>query len=290
MGLWTTGWQCGDGGRTQWEPWLRSAPVSSPDPVLRLSSVRFRRDERDLLHDIDLAVYPGQRWVLLGPNGAGKTSLIRIAGLYEFPTEGTVDILGFRAGRVDIRQLRPRIGLHSPALADLLRPQLTALEIVTAALHGSLVPWWHPCTAQEQEEGRRQLERVGCGALAARTYATMSSGERQRVLLARTLITQPSLLLLDEPAATLDLVGREELLDTLDRIAAEPDTPPMVLVTHHVEEIPTSFTHAVLLRAGAIVYAGPLADVLQADRLSDCYGIGLEVGYHDGRWSARRAR
>ncbi len=264
--------------------------MSTPDPVLRLSSVRFRRDERDLLHDIDFAVQPGQRWVLLGPNGAGKTSLIRIAGLYEFPTEGTVDILGHRAGKVDIRQLRPRIGFNSPALTDLLRPQLTALEIVTAALHGALVPWWTPSTADEQEEGRRQLERVGCGALAERSYGTMSSGERQRVLLARTMITRPSLLLLDEPGATLDLVGREQLIDTLDRFAAEPDTPPMVLVTHHVEEIPTSFTHAALLRDGGIVDAGPIAEALDAGRLSACFGIALEVGHHDGRWSARRAR
>jgi iron complex transport system ATP-binding protein len=264
--------------------------VSSPEPALRLRSVRFRRDERDLLHDIDLTVEPGQRWVLLGPNGAGKTSLIRIAGLYEFPTEGTVDVLGHRAGRVDLRQLRPRIGFNSPALVDLLRPQLTALEIVTAALHGSLVPWWNPATDDERAEGRRQLERVGCGALADRTYGTLSSGERQRVLLARTLITRPGLLLLDEPGATLDLVGREQLIDTLDRLASEPGSPPMVLVTHHVEEIPTSFTHAVLLRDGATVYCGPIAGALAGEQLSACFGIPLEVGHHDGRWSARRVR
>jgi len=264
--------------------------VSSPDPVLQLSSVRFRRDERDLLHDIDLTVRAGERWVLLGPNGAGKTSLIRVAGLYEFPTEGTVDVLGFRAGRVDLRQLRPRIGFNSPALTDLIRPQLTALEIVTAALHGSLVPWWTPATDDERAEGRRQLERVGCGALVDRTYGTLSSGERQRVLLARTMITRPSLLLLDEPGATLDLVGREQLIETLDAIAAEPDSPPMILVTHHVEEIPTSFTHALLLRDGGVVFAGPLAEALGSDRLSRCFGMPLAVSHHDGRWAARRAR
>lgn len=258
--------------------------------MLRLCSVRFRRDDRDLLHDIDLTVSPGERWVLLGPNGAGKTSLIRIAGLFEFPTEGTVDILGFRAGRVDLRELRPRIGFNSPALTDMIRPQVTALELVTSALHGSLVPWWSAVTEAENDEGRRQLARVGCGALADRTYGTLSSGERQRVLLARTLVTKPSLLLLDEPGATLDLVGREQLIDTLDALAAEPDSPPMVLVTHHVEEIPGSFTHALLLRDGGVVFSGPLAEAMDAAHLSSCYGMALAVSHHDGRWSARRAR
>ncbi|MEZ5233922.1 MAG: ABC transporter ATP-binding protein [Acidimicrobiia bacterium] len=271
-----------------------AAPGAEPDPdpstVLRLSGVRFRRSDRDLLHDIDLEVGDGQRWVLLGPNGAGKTSLIRIAGLYEFPTAGTVDVLGHRAGRVDVRTLRPRIGFNSPALTDLLRPQLTALELVSAALHGSLVPWWTQVTEDEHELARRQLARVGCAALAEQTYGTLSSGERQRVLLARTLVTRPSLLLLDEPGATLDLVGREQLIETLDAIAAEADSPPMVLVTHHVEEIPASFTHALLLRDGTVSFAGAIAEALQPDRLSACFGMALDVQHHDGRWSARRAR
>ncbi|MCC6435342.1 MAG: ATP-binding cassette domain-containing protein [Acidimicrobiales bacterium] len=264
--------------------------MSAADPVLRLSGVRFRRNDRDLLHDIDLSVLPGQRWVLLGPNGAGKTSLIRIAGLYEFPTEGSVDILGHRFGHVDIRELRPRIGFNSPALTDLLRPQLTALELVTSALHGSLVPWWTQVTDDETEVARAELARVGCAALAEQTYGTLSSGERQRVLLARTLVTRPALLLLDEPGATLDLVGREQLIDTLDTIAADAAAPPMVLVTHHVEEIPASFTHAVLLRDGGIVFAGPIGDALRAEQLSACFGMALDVHQHGGRWSARRAR
>ena len=264
--------------------------MCSAEPTVRLSGVGFRRDGRDLLRNIDFELRSGQRWVLLGPNGAGKTSLIRIAGLYEFPTEGTVDILGHRAGQVDIRELRPRIGFNSPALTDLLRPQLTALEIVTAALHGSLVPWWSQVTDPERDEARRQLRRVGCEALAERTYGTLSSGERQRVLLARTLITEPSILLLDEPGATLDLVGREQLIETLDRIAAEADAPPMLLVTHHVEEIPTSFTHGLLLAEGTTVHAGPIEEALDASNLSACFGIPLHVERHDHRWSARRAR
>ncbi len=263
--------------------------MPAAQPVLRLCDVSFRRDDRDLLHGIDLTIEQGQRWVLLGPNGAGKTSLIRVAGLFEFPTTGTVDVLGFRAGRVDLRRLRPRIGFNSPALTDLLRPDVTAVDLVTAALYGSLVPWWTQATATDRERAVEQLRRVGCAALAQRTYGTLSSGERQRVLLARTLITEPSLLLLDEPGATLDLVGREQLIDTLDALAAEGGSPPMLLVTHHVEEIPSSFTHALLLRDGAIVAGGPIEETLRATTLTACFGIPLTLARHDGRWSARRS-
>ena len=273
------------------EAWtVGSRPVSELDPVLRLSAVRFTRGDRDLLHDVNVEIRPSERWVLLGPNGAGKTTLIRVAGLFEFPTAGTVEVLGHLAGQVDVRRLRTRIGFNSPALTDLLRPQLCAWEIVTSALHGSLVPWWTQVSAADRAEAAVQLERVGCAALAERPYATLSSGERQRVLLARTLVTRPSLLLLDEPGAALDLVGREQLIETLDRIAEETDSAPMLLVTHHVEEIPTSFTHALLLRDGGVVFAGPLAQAMGADRLSSCFGMDLDVTYHNGRWSAHRAR
>ncbi len=273
------------------EAWtVGSRPVSELDPVLRLSAVRFTRGDRDLLHDVNVEIRPSERWVLLGPNGAGKTTLIRVAGLFEFPTAGTVEVLGHLAGQVDVRRLRTRIGFNSPALTDLLRPQLCAWEIVTSALHGSLVPWWTQVSAADRAEAAVQLERVGCAALAERPYATLSSGERQRVLLARTLVTRPSLLLLDEPGAALDLVGREQLIETLDRIAEEADSAPMLLVTHHVEEIPTSFTHALLLRDGGVVFAGPLAQAMAADQLSSCFGMDLEVTHHNGRWTAHRAR
>jgi iron complex transport system ATP-binding protein len=264
--------------------------VPCAEPILRLRDVTFRRSDRELLRHIDLAILPGERWVLLGPNGAGKTSLIRIAGLFEFPTTGTVDLLGFRAGRVDLRELRSRVGFNSPALTDLLRPDLTALDLVTSAIHGSLVPWWTQVTEEDRVEARRQLTRVGCEPLADRTYGTLSSGERQRVLLARTLVTRPELLLLDEPGATLDLVGREQLIETLDRLATEDGAPPMLLVTHHVEEIPSSFTHAMLLRDGAVVTCGPIDSVLTAEHLTACYGLPLQISRHDGRWAARRAR
>jgi iron complex transport system ATP-binding protein len=263
--------------------------VPAAEPILQLRDVSFRRNDRELLRHIDLAIFPAERWVLLGPNGAGKTSLIRIAGLFEFPTTGTVDLLGCRAGRVDLRELRPRVGFNSPALTDLLRPELSAVDLVTSAIHGSLVPWWTQVTDADRAEALHQLGRVGCAALAEQTYGTLSSGERQRVLLARTLVTRPELLLLDEPGATLDLVGREQLIETLDRLAGEPTSPPMLLVTHHVEQIPASFTHAMLLRDGAIVRCGPIDAVLTAEHLTTCYGLPLQIDRQDGRWAARRA-
>lgn len=254
--------------------------------VLRLRDVRYRRGERKILQGIDLEIRQGERWVLLGPNGSGKTSLVRVASLYEFPTSGDVELLGHRAGHVDLRALRPRVGLNSPALADLLRPELTALDLVVAARHGSLVPWWVQTTEEDAVLARRQLARVGCAALEGRTYGTLSSGERQRVLLARTLVTEPALLLLDEPGAALDLGGREQLLVTLDALADDPSSPPVLLVTHHVEEIPPSFTHAALLRSGRLQAAGPIADVLTSDQLSTCFGIDLLVERRNGRWWA----
>jgi len=254
--------------------------------VLRLRDVRLRRGDREILRGIDFEITEGQRWVLLGPNGSGKTSLVRIASLYEFPTLGEVELLGHRGGHVDLRTLRHRVGVTSPAVVDLLRPELTPLQLVISARHGSLVPWWIEPTDDDVVAARRQLARVGCAALEDRTFGTLSSGERQRVLLARTLITDPALLLLDEPSATLDLGGREQLLATLDALADDPTSPPALLVTHHVEEIPPRFTHAALLRDGSLFAQGPIDDVLTGESLSACFGMPLAVERRSGRWWA----
>jgi iron complex transport system ATP-binding protein len=170
---------------------------------------------------------------------------------------------------------------------DLLRPEVQALDLVVAARYGSLVPWWAHATDADRDDGRVQLARVGCGHLADRTFGTLSSGERQRVMLARTLITDPALLLLDEPGATLDLGGREQLISTLDALADEAGSPPVVFVTHHVEEIPRRFTHGALLRDGQLLFAGPLADALDEARMSDCFGLDLQIDHHHGRWWAQ---
>jgi iron complex transport system ATP-binding protein len=257
-----------------------------PD-VLSLRDVSLVRDGRVILGAVDWTVRPGERWVVLGRNGSGKTSLIRIASLYLHPSTGTVQVLGQTLGRTDVRRLRTRIGLASPSLADQFRGDLTPTEIVMTALHAALEPWWHVYTDADRARARDLLGQMGCSDLVDQRFALLSSGERQRVLLARTLMTEPGLLLLDEPTAGLDLRGREELVATLGSLADDPGTPATILVTHHVEEIPDGFTHALLLTSGRVQAIGPLDEVLTADGLSSCFGLPLELTRAGGRWSAR---
>jgi iron complex transport system ATP-binding protein len=259
------------------------------DPVLDLVDVTLVREQRTILDHVDWSVRPGQRWVLLGRNGSGKTSLIRIASLYLHPSSGQVHVLGEELGRTDVRTLRTRVGLASPSLADRFRGDLTPVEIVMTARYGALEPWWHTYTDDDRARARELLDRMGCAAVADQRFVLLSSGERQRVLLARTLMTAPELLLLDEPTAGLDLGGREELVATLAGLAADPVTPPIVLVTHHVEEIPDGFTHVLLLRDGRVLDAGPIDEVLTADALSSCFGLSLRLDRAGDRWTARSA-
>jgi iron complex transport system ATP-binding protein len=260
---------------------------------LRLAAIRFVRNGTTILDDVTLAVEQGQRWLLLGPNGCGKTTLLRIAALYEHPTSGTVDVLGERLGETDVRLLRRRIGYVSAALAEQLRPTLLALDAVRTARFGALEPWWHRYSTADDERARECLERMGVGRFADRTIGTMSSGERSRVLLARSLMNDPAVVLLDEPAAGLDLAGREQLVEALDHFATDPAAPPLIVVTHHVEDVPTSLTHAMLMRAGRVVAAGELADVLTPARLGHTFGVDLHLERRsDGRfsaWAERRA-
>jgi iron complex transport system ATP-binding protein len=260
--------------------------VTSPDAALRLSGVGVTRQGRDLLDGVDLAVAPDERWVVLGPNGSGKTTLLRIASLALFPTRGTVDVLGARVGRVDVRPLRARIGLASPAVADAVRPTITAEELVVSARSGALEPWWHRARVDDREVARAELARLDVEHLAAREFGTLSSGERQRVLVARSLVAHPGLLLLDEPTAGLDLGARERLFTGLGRLATNPATPPMVLVTHHVEEIPPGTTSLLLLREGRVLAAGEVGSTLTGENLSATFGLALRVRHRRGRWSA----
>jgi iron complex transport system ATP-binding protein len=261
--------------------------TSAAPAALRLEGVGLVRDGRHLLADVDWTVRAGESWVVVGRNGSGKTSLLRVASLTEHPSSGRVEVLGEVLGRTDVRALRPRIGLVSAALADRLRPGLAALDVVVTARHGALEPWWHTYDEGDRRRALDQLQRLGCGGLATRRFGTLSSGERQRVLLARTLMADPGLLLLDEPTAGLDLPGREELVAALGSLAGDPAAPPVVLVTHHVEEIPAGFTHALLLRGGQVQAAGPIADVLDEAALAACFGLDLVLTSHGGRWSAR---
>ena len=255
--------------------------------VLALRGVSRTIDGTEVLRGVDWDVRAGQRWVVLGLNGSGKTTLVRIASMWEHPSTGTVELLGEHLGRTDVRRLRARVGFTSAAMADMLRPSLTAVEVVMTAEHAALEPWWHAYDDADADRARLALERVGCAHRADHRFGTLSSGERQRVLLARALSLEPGLIMLDEPNAGLDLAGREELILTLRDLAVDPATPPLVLVTHHADEIPDGFTHALLLRAGAVLAAGPVSETLTSAGLSACFGLELSLERRHGRWTAR---
>jgi len=249
--------------------------------------VSLVRASRTILSQVNWTVSARQHWVVLGQNGSGKTSLIRIASMYLHPSSGEVHLLGQTLGRTDVRALRTRVGLASPSLSDQFRRDLTPIEIVMTALNGALEPWWHTYTNDDRAQARLLLNQLGCGAVADNRFGMLSSGERQRVLLARTLMTSPALLLLDEPTAGLDLRGREELVATLGEIAQSPSNPPSILVTHHVEEIPVGFTHALLITNGRVQASGPIDVVLTSASLSQCFDLPLTLSRESGRWTAR---
>jgi iron complex transport system ATP-binding protein len=254
---------------------------------LRLDHVRLRRGATLILDDISMVVRAGERWLLLGPNGSGKSSLLRVAALYEHPTSGTVEVRGERLGRTDVRELRRRIGYSSAALAEQLRPTLRAIDVVRTARYAALEPWWHHYTAADDRRAGDCLERMGVAHFAEREFGTLSSGERQRVLLARTLMNDPAVVLLDEPAARLDLAGREQLIAALDELATDAASPPLVFVTHHVDDVPRTMTHALLLRGGRVLAQGLMEAVLDAPTLSACFGLDLCLERRpDGRLSA----
>jgi iron complex transport system ATP-binding protein len=252
------------------------------DALLFQAAELRARDGSPLVGPIDLRVLPGERWALLGPNGSGKTSLLLLAGARRQPTRGTVSILGERLGAVDVRILRRRIGHVSHRLGDSIRPHMPVLEAVLTGTRGALESWLSELTPEERAEAAKRLRSVGCEGLATRSIGSLSQGERARVLLARALIARPDLLLLDEPAAGLDLPAREALVAALER----SDIPTLVLATHHLEELPPSITHAALLRRGSLVAAGPVAEALAPGPLSECFEIDLAVERHNGRWSA----
>lgn len=255
--------------------------------LLRLVDVSFVRDDRTILAPLTWAVIPGQRWLVLGANGSGKTTLLRIAAMYEHPSRGDVEVLGERLGRTDVRVLRRRIGYMSPSLAVQLRQELRCLDIVMTAKYAALEPWWHRYGEDDEARARVCLERMGVAWLAERPMSTTSSGEQQRVLLARTLMNEPAILLLDEPSARLDLGGREQLVQALAELTMDPTAPPLVLVTHHLDEVPPGMTHVLMLREGNVVVSGPIARALNSANLSDCFGMPLALERRDdGRFSA----
>lgn len=258
-------------------------------PVVRLRNVSVIRNETPLLDDVSWTIDEGQRWALLGPNGSGKTTLLRLVGSALWPTSGEVEILGSRLGQVDMRALRRRIAFVSPAVARSLRPEQPALDVVLTGRYAALETWWNEYTDEDRGRAAGYLSDAGFGdpGFAARPFGLLSEGERQQVLLARALMGQPELLLMDEPTAGLDLGARERGLARLADLAADPGVPPLVLVTHHLEEIPVGVTHAALLRAGAMVGSGPVEDVFRSEAVSAAFGIDVVVERRRGRWSAR---
>lgn len=256
--------------------------------VLEFADVTVRRGQATLLDKVNWTVEEDERWVILGPNGAGKTTLLQVASAQVHPTSGVAGILEEVLGTVDVFDLRPRIGLTSAALAERIPRHERVHDVVVSASYGVIGRWRESYDDLDHDRADSLLVELGASHLSDRTFGTLSEGERKRVQIARALMTDPELLLLDEPAAGLDLGGREDLVSTLSVLAMDPDSPATVLVSHHVEEIPPGFTHALLLRAGAVVVAGLLDHVITEANLAATFAMPLALSHEDGRWAARR--
>lgn len=258
--------------------------------ALSFEDVTVRRGTKTMLDDIDFTASETDRWAVLGPNGAGKTTMLQIAAGRMHPTNGTVTILGEQLGKVDVFELRPRIGLASANLAARIPASETALDAVVTASYAVTGRWRELYDSLDHGRATDLLYAFGVEHLADRTFGTLSDGERKRVQIARALMTDPELLLLDEPAAGLDLGGREELIGALAEIMQDRFSPVVVMVTHHVEEIPPGITHVLLLSDGAVVASGPIDETLTSENLSATFGVQLSLSYADGRYSARSSR
>ncbi|AXE80952.1 ABC transporter ATP-binding protein [Streptomyces atratus] len=270
------------------------APVGVPGspaavPVIRAEGVSIVREGNVLLDSVSLTVRSGEHWALLGANGAGKSTLLGLLGAVNHPTRGSVEVLGRTLGRVDLRELRSLLGHVDPRHP--LRSPLSVHEVVLTGLTNSVepVPRWS-ASREQRARAERLLKMLGMGGRTRSRWPALSQGERGRTLIARALMPQPRLLLLDEPATGLDLAAREQLLDSLDTLREEHPELATVLVTHHLEELPASTTHAMLLRGGRCVASGPADEVLTTDQVSGCFGHPVRISRTDGRWTARAQR
>ena len=252
-----------------------------------MRSVGVRRGTRWILRDVLWTVQPGEHWVVIGANGAGKSTLMDVAAARSFPSVGEVTVLDEVLGAVDLAELRPRIGFASSVAAHLIDDAEHAIDVVRTAAHGMSGSWQETYEHADDLRALDLLRRWGVDSLAEKEFARLSEGERKRVLIARALMSNPELLILDEPGASLDLAGREDLVSRLDAFARSADSPSMVLVTHHVEEIPPSFTHALVLRDGGVLALGPIEAVMTSAVLSEAFAMPLHVQRVDGRYTAR---
>ena len=255
--------------------------------VVDLAGVSIVRGGATLLDEVDWTVDESERWVVIGPNGAGKTTLLQVLAAQIHPSSGVAGLLGEVLGTTDVFELRPRIGLTSAALAERIPRGERVHDVVVSASYAVVGRWREQYDSLDHERADDLLKQLRIDNLADRTFGTLSEGERKRVQIARALMTDPELLLLDEPAAGLDLTGRESLVRTLSELALDPYAPASVLVTHHVEEIPAGITHAMLLKAGRVVASGPLRSTLTAENLTETFELPLALSEADGRWSAR---
>ncbi|MGH3385935.1 MAG: ABC transporter ATP-binding protein [Nocardioidaceae bacterium] len=256
--------------------------------VIELAEVSVVRDQQTILDSVSMTIEEDERWVVLGPNGAGKTTLLQVLGAQIHPTTGVAGLLGEVLGTVDVFELRPRIGFTSAAVAERIPRSERVRDVVVTASYAVVGRWREEYDALDHERAGRLMAELGVARLADRTFGTLSEGERKRVQIARALMTDPELLLLDEPAAGLDLGGREDLVGTLALLAADIDAPAIVLVSHHVEEIPPGFTHVLMLRGGTMVECGPIETCLTESALSETFGMPFLLEHADGRWHARR--
>ena len=254
------------------------------DPIVALEDVTVRVEGSRILGPVSVRIGAGERWVLLGPNGGGKTTLLGVIGARRQPSSGSAQVLGVSFGHGDLRDLQRRIGHASHSLSDLFPQGLRVLDVVLTGTRSVLSPWFQDYDPSERARAEAQLAAVGCSELAGRGFATCSQGERQRVLLARAMVAEPRLLVLDEPSAGLDLPSREALIAALERSIRERPDLTVVLATHHLEEIPPSATHAALLRDGCLVSSGPIEEALTREHLAGCFGIDVEVSRREGRW------
>ena len=261
-------------------------PLSDAAAAVQFEEVGFWRTSHGvrkvILDRIDWTARTGEHWGIVGPNGAGKTSLLRIASAQTRPSEGAAYVLGGKLGRVPLQDLRRRIGLVEPALGRRFYAEQRALDVVLSGLTGSIL-LAEALAAGAPERAQRALDAVGVGELALRLFASCSEGERARIMLARGLIADAPLLALDEPAAGLDLGGRELLLESFERVARERPGLTTLTVTHHIEELPRATSHALLIRDGRIVAAGPLEEALTDETLTECFGLPLRLERVDGR-------